>query len=143
MAELQQLMEEVKMLKDSVQQETEEKNKLLATITDKDVCLERALADTDHLKAQLAEKEEQVGWGLSTLLSISGMALIFVLISPLNFLYVTILHYQTVIMASKVTPNIKKRQRKCDTNSSFQGIRQRFIAFVKTRRLCLLKSVCA
>ena len=65
-AELQQLMEEVKMLKDSVQQETEEKNKLLATITDKDVCLERALADTDHLKAQLAEKEEQVGWGLST-----------------------------------------------------------------------------
>ena len=60
--ELQQLVEEVKMLKDSVQQETEEKNKLLATITDKDVCLERALADTDRLKTQLAEKEEQVGW---------------------------------------------------------------------------------
>ena len=62
--ELQQLMEKVKMLKDSVQQETEEKNKLQATITDKDMCLERALADTDHLKAQLAEKEEQVGCGL-------------------------------------------------------------------------------
>ena len=62
MTELQQLMEEVKMLKDSVQQETEEKNKLQAAITDKDVCLERALAATDHLKAQLAEKEEQVGW---------------------------------------------------------------------------------
>ena len=62
MTELQQLMEEVKMLKDSVQQETEEKNKLQATITDKDVCLERAVADTDRLKAQLAEKEEQVGW---------------------------------------------------------------------------------
>ena len=63
-AELQQLMEEVKMLKDSVQQETEEKNRLQAIITDKDVCLERAVADTDHLKAQLAEKEEQVGFGL-------------------------------------------------------------------------------
>ena len=62
--ELQQLMEEVKMLKDSIQQETEEKNRLQATITDKDVCLERAVADTDHLKAQLAEKEEQVGWVL-------------------------------------------------------------------------------
>ena len=62
--ELQQLMEEVKMLKDSVQQETEEKNKLQATIMDKDVCLERAVADTDRLKAQLAEKEEQVGFGL-------------------------------------------------------------------------------
>ena len=62
--ELQQLMEEVKMLKDSVQQETEEKNKLQATITDRDVCLERAVADTDRLKTQLAEKEEQVGWGL-------------------------------------------------------------------------------
>ena len=62
MRELQQLMEEVKMLKDSVQQETE--NRLQATITDKDVCLERAVADTDHLKAQLAEKEEQVGFGL-------------------------------------------------------------------------------
>ena len=61
--ELQQLMEEVKMLKDSVQQETEEKNKLQATIMDKDVCLERAVADTDRLKTQLAEKEEQVGWG--------------------------------------------------------------------------------
>ena len=59
--ELQQLMEEVKMLKDSVQQKTEEKNKLEATITDKDVCLERAVADTDCLKTQLAEKEEQVG----------------------------------------------------------------------------------
>ena len=59
--ELQQLMEEVKMLKDSVQQETEEKNKLLAAIMDKDVCLERAVADTDRLKTQLAEKEEQVG----------------------------------------------------------------------------------
>ena len=59
--ELQQLMEEVKMLKDSVQEETGEKNKLQATITDKDVCLERALADTDRLKAQLAEKEEKVG----------------------------------------------------------------------------------
>ena len=56
-------MEEVKMLKDSIQQETGEKNKLQATITDKDVCLERALADTDRLKAQLAEKEEQVGFG--------------------------------------------------------------------------------
>ena len=66
MTELQQLMEEVKMLKDSVQQETEEKNKLEATITDKDVCLERAVADTDRLKAQLAEKEEQVGWVWST-----------------------------------------------------------------------------
>ena len=64
MTELQQLMEDVKMLKDSVQQETEEKNKLQAAITDKDVCLERALADTDHLKTQLAEKEEQVGSGL-------------------------------------------------------------------------------
>ena len=52
------------MLKDSVQQETEEKNKLQAAITDKDVCLERAVADTDRLKAQLAEKEEQVGFGL-------------------------------------------------------------------------------
>ena len=62
--ELQQLMEEVKMLKDSIQQETEEKNRLQATITDKDVCLERAVADTDRLKAQLAEKEEQVGWVL-------------------------------------------------------------------------------
>ena len=62
--ELQQLMEEVKMLKDSIQQETEEKNKLQATTMDKDVCLERSLADTDHLKAQLAEKEEQVGFGL-------------------------------------------------------------------------------
>ena len=62
--ELQQLMEEVKMLKDSVQQETEEKNKLLAAIADKDVCLEKAVADTDRLKAQLAEKEEQVGFGL-------------------------------------------------------------------------------
>ena len=62
--ELQQLMEEVKMLKDSVQQETEQKNKLQAVIMDKDVCLERTLADTDRLKAQLAEKEEQVGWGL-------------------------------------------------------------------------------
>ena len=60
MTELQQLVEEVKMLKDSVQQETEEKKKLQAVITDKDVCLERALADTDRLKAQLAEKEEQV-----------------------------------------------------------------------------------
>ena len=49
--ELQQLAEEVKMLKDSVQQETEEKNKLQAA--------------TDHLKAQLAEKEEQVGWAWS------------------------------------------------------------------------------
>ena len=56
-------MEEVKMLKDSVQQETEEKNKLQAAIMDKDVCLERAVADTDHLKTQLVEKEEQVGWG--------------------------------------------------------------------------------
>ena len=64
MTELQQLVEEVKMLKDSVQQETEEKNRLQATITDKDVCLEKALADTDRLKTQLAEKEEQVGWGL-------------------------------------------------------------------------------
>ena len=64
MTELQQLMEEVKMLKDSVQQETEEKNRLQAIITDKDVCLERAVADTDRLKTQLAEKEEQVGWGL-------------------------------------------------------------------------------
>ena len=64
MRELQQLMEEVKVLKDSVQQETEEKKKLLATITDKDVCLEKAVADTDHLKTQLAEKEEQVGRGL-------------------------------------------------------------------------------
>ena len=64
MAELQQLMEEVKMLKDSVQQETEEKNRLQAIITDKDVWLERAVADTDRLKTQLAEKEEQVGWGL-------------------------------------------------------------------------------
>ena len=63
MTELQQLMEEVKMLKDSVQQETEEKNKFQAVITDKDMCLERALADTDRLKAQLAEKEEQVGFG--------------------------------------------------------------------------------
>ena len=63
-AELQQLMEEVKMLKDSVLQETEEKKKLQAVITDKDVCLERALADTDRLKTQLAEKEEQVGWVL-------------------------------------------------------------------------------
>ena len=63
---LQQLMEEVKMLKDSVQQETEEKNKLQATITDKDVCLERAAANTDRLKAQLAEKEEQVGFGLAS-----------------------------------------------------------------------------
>ena len=62
--ELQQLMEEVKMLKDSVQQETEERNKLQATIMDKDVCLEKAVADTDRLKAQLAEKEEQVGFGL-------------------------------------------------------------------------------
>ena len=61
---LQQLMEEVKMLKDSVQQETEEKNKLQAAIMDKDVCLEKAVADTDRLKAQLAEKEEQVGFGL-------------------------------------------------------------------------------
>ena len=61
---LQQLVEEVKMLKDSIQQKTEEKNKLQATITDKDVCLERALADTDRLKAQLAEKEEQVRVGL-------------------------------------------------------------------------------
>ena len=34
---------------------------LQATITDKDMCLERALADADRLKAQLAEKEEQVG----------------------------------------------------------------------------------
>ena len=59
--ELQQLMEEVKMLKDSVQQETEEKNKLQATITDKDMRLEKALADTDRLKTQLAEKEAQVG----------------------------------------------------------------------------------
>ena len=59
--ELQQLMEEVKMLKNSVQQETEEKNKLQATIMDKDVCLEKAVADTDRLKTQLAEKEEQVG----------------------------------------------------------------------------------
>ena len=57
-------MEEVKMLKDSVQQETEEKNRLQAIITDKDVWLERAVADTDRLKTQLAEKEEQVGWGL-------------------------------------------------------------------------------
>ena len=64
MTELQQLMEEVKMLKDSVQQETEEKNRLQAIITDKDVWLERAVADTDRLKTQLAEKEEQVGWGL-------------------------------------------------------------------------------
>ena len=63
MRELQQLVEEVKMLKDSVQQETEEKNKLQAAIMDKDVCLERAVADTDRLKTQLAEKEEQVGWG--------------------------------------------------------------------------------
>ena len=62
--ELQQLMEEVKMLNDSIQQETEEKNKLQAAITDKAVCLERALVDTDRLKAQLAEKEEQVGLGL-------------------------------------------------------------------------------
>ena len=61
MTELQQLMEEVKMLKDSVQQETEEKKKLQAVITDKDVCLEKAMADTDCLKAQLAEKEELVG----------------------------------------------------------------------------------
>ena len=65
MRELQQLMEEVKMLKDSVQQETEEKNKLQAAIMDKDVCLERAVADTDRLKTQLAEKEEQVGWAWS------------------------------------------------------------------------------
>ena len=63
-SELKQLMEEVKMLKDSVQQETEEKNKLQATIMDKDVCLEKAVADTDRLKAQLAEKEEQVAFGL-------------------------------------------------------------------------------
>ena len=45
--ELQQLTEEVKMLKDSVQQETEENKKLQAVIMDKDVCL--------------AEKEELVG----------------------------------------------------------------------------------
>ena len=57
-------MEEVKMLKNSVQLETEEKNKLQATIMDKDVCLEKAVADTDRLKAQLAEKEEQVAFGL-------------------------------------------------------------------------------
>ena len=63
-SELQHVMEEVKMLKDSVQQETEQKNKLQAVITDKDVCLERAVADTDRLKTQLAEKEEQVGFGL-------------------------------------------------------------------------------
>ena len=37
---------------------------LQATITNKELCLERALADADHLKAQLAKKEEQVGWGL-------------------------------------------------------------------------------
>ena len=37
---------------------------LQATITNKDLCLERALADVDLLKAQLAEKEEQVGWCL-------------------------------------------------------------------------------
>ena len=66
MRELQQLMEEVKMLKDSVQQETEENKKLQAAITDKDVCLERALAEIGLLKAQLAEKEEQVGFGLWT-----------------------------------------------------------------------------
>ena len=64
MRELQQLMEEVKMLKDSVQQETEENKKLQNAITDKDVCLERALAEIGLLKAQLAEKEEQVGFGL-------------------------------------------------------------------------------
>ena len=61
MTELQQLTEEVKMLKDSVQQETEENKKLQAVITDKDVCLEKAMADTDCLKAQLVEKEELVG----------------------------------------------------------------------------------
>ena len=37
---------------------------LQATITNKELCLERALADVDLLKAQLAEKEEQVGWCL-------------------------------------------------------------------------------
>ena len=37
---------------------------LQATITNNELCLERALADTDRLKAQLAEKEEQVGFGL-------------------------------------------------------------------------------
>ena len=51
------------MLKDSVQQETEEKNRLQAAIMDKDVCLERAVADIDRLKTQLAGKEEQVRVG--------------------------------------------------------------------------------
>ena len=61
MTELQQLKEEVKILKDSVQQETDKNNKLRATIMDKDLCLEGVQADADHAKAKLAEKEEQVG----------------------------------------------------------------------------------
>ena len=58
--ELQQLTEEVKVLRDSVQQGAEENSSLRATIMDKDLCLEQALADADSFKAQLAEKEEQV-----------------------------------------------------------------------------------
>ena len=41
-----------------------ELQQLHTAIMEKDLRLEGAVADTDRLKAQMAEKEEQVGWGL-------------------------------------------------------------------------------
>ena len=41
-----------------------ELQQLQATIMEKDLRLEGAAADAERLKAQMAEKEEQVGWGL-------------------------------------------------------------------------------
>ena len=41
-----------------------ELQQLQATIMEKDLRLEGAVADAERLKAQMAEKQEQVGWGL-------------------------------------------------------------------------------
>ena len=41
-----------------------ELQQLRVTIMDKDLCLERALANVDRLKAQHVEKEQQVEWVL-------------------------------------------------------------------------------
>ena len=62
-AELQQVTGEVKTLRSSSQRDGEQNDALRATIMDKDLCLEGALADADRFKAQVLEKDKQVGWG--------------------------------------------------------------------------------
>lgn len=58
--EVKKLTEEVQTLRSSEKQQKEQNDQLRATLMDKDLCLENALASSEHFKSLTDEKESQV-----------------------------------------------------------------------------------